>query len=104
MFSQLAKRLARVLPADLCTSHALYVKSHSSTVLKRKKKWRTKVGLFIIFWQFAVFDFMSLFRHIASGFRFSVKQFSSAEFGICCAYFTRTAEELSYRLVFCCKP
>ena len=37
---------------------------------------------------------MSLFRHIASGFRFSVKQFSSAEFGICCAYFTRTAEEL----------
>ena len=51
MFSQLAKRLARVLPADLCTSHALYyVKSHSSTVLKRRKTWRTKVGLFIIFW------------------------------------------------------
>ena len=50
LFSQLAKRLARVLPADLCTSHALYVKSHSSTVLKRKKTWRTKVGLFIIFW------------------------------------------------------
>ena len=50
------------------------------------------------------FDFMSLFRHIVSGFRFSVEQFSSVEFGIFCAYFTRTAEELNYRLVFCCKP
>ena len=96
MFSQLAKRLARVLPGDLCASHALYVRRHRSTVLRRKKTLRSKVGLFIIFWILAIFDFMSLFRHRASGFRFSVKQFSSAEFGICCAYFTRTAEELSY--------
>ena len=27
MFSQLAKRSARVLPADLCTDHAHYVKT-----------------------------------------------------------------------------
>ena len=33
MFSQLAKRSARVLPADLCTDHAHYVKIHRSTVL-----------------------------------------------------------------------
>ena len=30
MFSQLAKRSARVLPADLCTDHAHYVKKHGS--------------------------------------------------------------------------
>ena len=34
MFSQLAKRSARVLPADLCTDHAHYVKNHRSTVLR----------------------------------------------------------------------
>ena len=28
MFSQLAKRSARLLPADLCTDHAHYVKNH----------------------------------------------------------------------------
>ena len=38
MFSQLAKRSARVLPADLCTDHAHYVKIHTSTVLRRNKK------------------------------------------------------------------
>ena len=31
MFSQLAKRSARVLPADLCTDHAHYVKNHRLT-------------------------------------------------------------------------
>ena len=35
MFSQLAKRSARVLPADLCTDHAHYVKIHGSTVHSR---------------------------------------------------------------------
>ena len=53
-------------------------------------------------------DFMSLFRH-SVWFSFSVKQFPSAEFGIwfatySCVYLIRTAEELSYRAVFCCKP
>ena len=50
MFSQLAKRSARVLPADLCTDHAHYVKIHRSTVLE--ETWRSKAELFltIIFW------------------------------------------------------
>ena len=38
MFSQLAKRSARVLPADLCTDHAHDVKNHRSTVLREKQK------------------------------------------------------------------
>ena len=51
---------------------------------------------------------MSLFKH-SMWFSFSVKQFPSAEFGIwfatySCVYLIRTAEELSYRAVFCCKP
>ena len=37
MFSQLAKRSARVLPADLCTDHAHYVKIRRLTVLGRNK-------------------------------------------------------------------
>ena len=43
MFSQLAKRSARVLPADLRTDHAHYVKTIDQ---------RSKAGLFltIIFW------------------------------------------------------
>ena len=32
-----SKRSARVLPADLCTDHAHYVKNYSSTVLRKKK-------------------------------------------------------------------
>ena len=35
MLSQLAKRSARVLPADLCTDHAHYVKNHRPTVHSR---------------------------------------------------------------------
>ena len=38
MFSQLAKRSARVLPADMCTDHAHYVRHHRSTVLRKKQK------------------------------------------------------------------
>ena len=51
-------------------------------------------------------DFMSLFRH-SVWFSFSVKEFPSAEFGICnSVQLIRTAEELelSYPAVFCCKP
>ena len=52
MFLQLAKRSARVLPADLCTGHAHYVKNHRPTVLRRNKNMVAKVGLFLIitFW------------------------------------------------------
>ena len=44
MFSQLAKRSAKVLPADLCTDHAHYVKNHRSTVLKRNKNMAVEGG------------------------------------------------------------
>ena len=52
MFSQLAKRSARVLSADLCTDHAHYVKNHRSTVLRRNKNMADKAELFLIiaFW------------------------------------------------------
>ena len=52
MFSQLAKRSARVLPADLCTDHEHYVKNHRPTVLRRNKNMAAKVELFLIitFW------------------------------------------------------
>ena len=44
MFSQLAKRSARVLPADLCTDHAHYVKIRRSTVLRRNKSMAVEGG------------------------------------------------------------
>ena len=44
-------------------------------------------------------DLMSLFRH-SVWFSFSVKQFPSAEFGICNILLIRTAEELSYEQCF----
>ena len=111
MFSQLAKQSARVLPADLCTDHGHYVKNHRSTVLRRNKnikgQGRTVSHYYILVIR-KFFDFMSLFR-LSVWFSFSVKQFPSAEFGIwfatySCVYLIRTAEELSYRAVFCCKP
>ena len=85
MFLQLAKRSARVLPADLCTDHAHYVKIHRSTVLRRNKKMAVEgrtVSHFYILVIREFVDFMSLFRH-SVWFSFSVKQFPSAEFGIC---------------------
>ena len=42
--SQLAKRTARVLPADLCTDHAHYVKNHRSTVLRKNKNMAVECG------------------------------------------------------------
>ena len=111
MLSQLAKQSARVLPADLCTDHAHYVKNHRSTVLRRNKnikgQGRTVSHYYILVIRKFI-DFMWLFRH-SVWFSFSVKQFPSAEFGIwfatySCVYLIRTAEELSYRAVFCCKP
>ena len=44
MFSQLAKRSAMVLPADLYTDHAHYVKNHRSTVLRRNKNMAVEGG------------------------------------------------------------
>ena len=44
MFSQLAKRSAKVLPADLCTDHAHYIKIHRSTVLRRNENMAVEGG------------------------------------------------------------
>ena len=84
-FSQLAKRSAMVLPADLCTDHAHYVKNHRSTVLRRNKNMAVEGGTVSHYYILVIqkfIDFMSLFRH-SVWFDFSVKQFPSAEFGIC---------------------
>ena len=85
MFSQLAKRSARVLPADLCTDHAHYVKNHRSTVLRRNKNVAVEDGTVSHYYILVIrkfIDFMSLFRK-SVWFSFSVKQFPCAEFGIC---------------------
>ena len=88
MFSQLANRSARVLPADLRTDHAHYVKNQRSTVLRRNKNMavegRTVSHCYILVIRKFI-DFMSLFRH-GVWFSFSVKQFPSAELGICNIY------------------
>ena len=47
-------------------------------------------------------NFMSLFRH-SVWFALSLNQLSLAEFRINNIWLTRTTEELSYRVVFCCK-
>ena len=85
MFSRLAKRSARVLPADLSTDHAHYVKNHRSTVLRRNKNMAVEGGTVSHYYTSVIrkfIDFMSLFRH-SVWFPFSVEQFPSAEFGIC---------------------
>ena len=85
MFSLLAKRSARVLPADLCSHHAHYVKNHRSTVLRKKKNMAVEGGTVSHYYILVIrkfIDFMSLFRH-SMWFSFSVKQFPFAEFGIC---------------------
>ena len=85
MFSQLAKRSARLLPADLCTDHAHYVKNHRSTVLRKNKNMAVEGGTVSHYYILVIrkfIDFMSLFRH-SVWFSFSVKQFPSTEFGIC---------------------
>ena len=85
MLSQLAKRSARFLPADLSTDHAHYVKNHRSTVFRRNKNMAVEVGTVSLYYILVIrnfIDFMSLFRH-SVWFSFSVKQFPSAEFGVC---------------------
>ena len=85
MFSQLVKRSPRSLQTDLCTDHAHYVKNHKSTVLRRNKSMAVEGGTVSHYYILVIrnfIDFMSLFRH-SVWFSFSVKQFPSAEFGIC---------------------
>ena len=75
-----------VLPADLCLDHAHYVKNHfTNAVLRRNKNMAVKGGTLSHNYSLVIrrfIDFMSLFRH-SVWFSFSVKQFPSAEFGIC---------------------
>ena len=76
MFSQLAKRSAKVLPADLCTDYVHYVKNHRLTV--RNKNMAVEGGtvspLHYILVIRKFIDFMSLFRH-SVWVSFSVKHF-----------------------------
>ena len=81
----LAKWSAKVLPVDLCTDHAHYVKNHRSTVLGRNKNMVVQGGTVSHYYILVIrkfIDFISLFRH-SVWFSFSLKQFPSAEFGIC---------------------
>ena len=48
-------------------------------------------------------DLMLPFRH-SEWFALSSKQFSSTEFRMCNIWLIRNTEELSYQVVFCCKP
>ena len=86
MFSQLAKRSARLLPANLCTDHVHYVKNNRSTVLRRNKNMTVEGGTVSHYYIFGNSQFYCqiLCRFSDSvWFSFSVQQFSSAEFGIC---------------------
>ena len=82
MFSQLAKRSARVLPADICTDHVHYIKIHTSTEGGTVLLYYILAHSLLILVIRKFIDLMSLFRH-SVWFSFSVKQFPSAEFGIC---------------------
>ena len=67
IFSQLAKRSSRVLPADLCTDHAHYVINHRSTFLRRNKIMAVEGGIvshYRILVTRKFIDFISLFKHI----------------------------------------
>ena len=77
MLSQLAKRSARILPADLCTDHVHYVKNHRSTVLRRDKKMAVEGGTISHYyiWYFANLLILSRFSGIVCGFRFLLNNF-----------------------------
>ena len=60
MFPQLAKRSARVLPADLCTDHAHYVKIHRSTVLRRNKNMAVEGGTVSLYYILVIRKFIDL--------------------------------------------
>ena len=65
IFSKLAKRSARFLPADLSTDHAHYVKNHRSTVFRTNKNMAVEVGTVSHYYILLIrnfIDFMSLFR------------------------------------------
>ena len=77
MLSQLAKRSARVLPADLCTDHAHYVKSHRSTVLRKNKNMAVEGGTVSHYYILVIRKFIDLcrFSDIVCGFLFLLNNF-----------------------------
>ena len=85
MFSELAKRSARVLPADLCTDHAHYVKIHRSTVLRRNKNMPVEGGTVSHYYILLIRKFIDLcrFSDIVCGFLFLLNNFPRHSFGIC---------------------
>ena len=109
MFSQLAMRSARVLPADLCTDHAHYVKIHRSTVLRSNKNMAVDGGTVSQYYILVIrkfIDLVSLFRQsVWLSFllnNFPLQSFEYATYSS--VQLITTAEELSYRAVFCSKP
>ena len=87
MFSQLSKRIdQRVLRRNKIMAVEGWTVSHHYILV---------IGKFIVF--------MSLFRHSVR-YALSCIQFSFAEFRMCNIWLIRTTEELSYWVVFCCKP
>ena len=102
MFSQLGKRSERAFPADLCTDHAQYVKHRSSMVLRRNKNVVVQGGQFlaIIFWKCANLLILCRFTDIVCFCLFLLNK----NISLPSIQLIRTAEELSYRAVFCYKP
>ena len=62
MISQLAKRSARVLPADLCTDHAHYVRNHRSTVLRKNKNMVVEGGTVSHYYILQIYSFYVAFQ------------------------------------------
>ena len=104
----LAKWSAKVLPVDLCTDHAHYVKNHRSTVLGRTKNMAVQGGTVSHYYILVIRKLLILFRFsdIVCGFLFLLSNFplQSLEYATYSSlWLISTAEELSYRVVFCCK-
>ena len=77
--------ISKGLASGFGTDRAHYVKIHRSTVLRRNKNMAVEGGTVSHYYILVIhkfIDLMSLFRHRV-WFSFSVKQFPSAEFGIC---------------------
>ena len=85
MFSQPAKRSARVLPADLCTDHAHCVKIHRSTVLRRNKNMAVQGETVSHYYILVIRKFMILcrFSDIVCGFLFLFNNFPLQSLRIC---------------------
>ena len=66
MFLLRAKRSARVLPADLCTDHAHYVKNPRLTILRKNKNMTAQGGTFSHYYILVFRKFFGFIQHIAA--------------------------------------